>query len=70
MGCHDVTVYPDAGAVENCDVLLNYFRTFYFLSVELRLEVVIAWWGQSSKARHKDADDFLLEVASAREKFV
>lgn len=58
-----VVLYPDAGAIVNIHVLLNYFRSFRVM-LDMDMDVQIAWWGQWSKEEHLDVDDFLLQGGS------
>lgn len=63
-------LYPDAGSVENENVLLAYFRTFdmlqdHYLESNSYMSVAVAWWGQRFKHNHLDADDFLLQGGNA-----
>ena len=51
----EVVFYPDAGAVNNGDLLLHYFRTFTLLR-ERRIKTLVARWGQMDK---ENADDYL-----------
>ena len=56
----EVTLFPDAGAVNNVNVLLDYFKTFRMLE-EWGIPTLVAWWGQVDKAETLDADDYLLQ---------
>jgi len=60
----EVVMYPDAGAIENYEVLLAHFRTFHFLTVELGLKVRIGWYGQRRRDPNLDPDDILRDIAS------
>jgi len=63
LGARRVVLFPDAGAVANFSVLLNYFRTFQLLQ-DWSVEIRIAWWGQADKLVGLDADDLLSQVSN------
>jgi hypothetical protein len=56
LGCKTVEFYPDAGAVQNEDVLRQYRATWKLLKA-WGYEVRIAWWGQEDKRVHDDIDE-------------
>ncbi|CAE8588597.1 unnamed protein product [Polarella glacialis] len=59
MKVNKIIFVPDAGAVQNHNVILNYFRTFDFLTNVLSIKVHVAWWGQYDKHDDLDGDDHL-----------
>jgi hypothetical protein len=56
LGCKVVEFYPDAGAVQNKDVLRQYRATWKLLK-SWGYEVRICWWGQEDKRVHDDIDE-------------
>jgi hypothetical protein len=56
LGCKVVEFYPDAGAVQNKDVLRQYRATFKLLK-DWGYQVRVAWWGQEDKRVHPDIDE-------------
>lgn len=56
LGCKVVEFYPDAGAVQNKDVLRQYRATWKLLKA-WGYEVRICWWGQEDKRIHRDIDE-------------
>jgi hypothetical protein len=56
LGCKGVEFYPDAGAVQNKDILRQYRATWKLLKA-WGYEVRICWWGQEDKRVHRDIDE-------------
>jgi hypothetical protein len=56
LGCKVVEFCPDAGAVQNKDVLRQY-RAAWKLLKSWGYEVRICWWGQEDKRIHRDIDE-------------
>jgi hypothetical protein len=56
LGCKGVEFYPDAGAVQNKDILRQYRATWKLLKA-WGYEVRIAYWGQEDKRVHDDIDE-------------
>jgi ribosomal protein S14 len=51
-----ILFYPDAGAVQNKNVLRQYRNTFKLLR-QWGYSVEIGWWGQTDKRTHTDIDE-------------
>jgi hypothetical protein len=56
LGVKTIEFYPDAGAVQNKDVLRQYRATWKLLKA-WGYEVRIGWWGQEDKRVHRDIDE-------------
>jgi hypothetical protein len=47
------TLYPDAGAIANSQILRNYEAAI----AQISGECAISWWGQAAKSQHPDIDE-------------
>lgn len=58
LGTKRVVLYPDAGAVNNTNVMGAYRKTYRLLK-EWKYDLAIGWWGQEYEDREKGIDDLL-----------